>query len=117
MYSHNYLSNADWDVLQNPRIDFNTKARTVIARLSSVGVKNPTEGTMVSLTALVYMAAHPGPPETLEAKPTHAYSTLCDLKCLLRGWKQKATTTFVEFPPDPLDFKKSRTIHLCNSLC
>ena len=89
MYSHNYLSNADWDVLQTPRIDFNTKSRTVIARLSSVGVNNPTEGTMVSLTALVYMAAHPGPPETLEVKPTHAYSTLCDLKCILRGGNQR----------------------------
>ena len=84
MYSRNYLSNADWDVLQNQRIDFNTKSRTVIARLISVGVKNPTEGTMVSLTALVYMAAHPGPPGTLEVEPALAYSTRCDLKCLLR---------------------------------
>ena len=44
---------------------------------------------MVSLTAFVYAAAHPGPPETLEVKPTHAYSTLCDLKCVLRGGNQR----------------------------
>ena len=61
MYVQHYLTAADWDDLQNPRTDFNIKARRIVARLAAVGVKNPSEGTMVLATALLYFASSSDP--------------------------------------------------------
>ena len=104
-YIQNYLTANDWEILQNPKIDFNTKARTVIARISSLGINHPTEGTMVLLTALLYLAAHQGPPGTLQVSANTAYSTLCDLKVILRNWRSRAQATLQDYPQDPQELK------------
>ena len=106
MYMHNYLTAQDWDNLQCMHVDFNTKARVIVSRMSALGIKNPSETTMVSVTALMYLAAHTGPPATLQVNAMHAHSTLCDLKCMLKLWKGRAAS-LLDFPQSPQDFKKS----------
>jgi len=107
VHMHHYLSEGDWEVIQNTRLDFNTKTRTLIQRMATLGIKNPSEGKYVHITALLYLGAHSGAPNTLQVKPTDAYATLRDLKCVMKGWRVKVHVDFTDYPHDVKEFKKA----------
>lgn len=103
MYMQNYLTEADWNDLQNPALDLNAKMRVLINRVALLGVKNPTESSMVSIVALLYLASA-GTQHVHDPVATH--STLKDMKHMLKHWGHTACS-LASFPQDPLEFKKA----------
>ena len=55
-----FLTDAVWDTLQSTRVDFVQKSRCLMEHLYNLGLRQPSEGTVASMTAVVVIA-HEGP--------------------------------------------------------
>ena len=58
------------------------------------------------LAALLHIASHPGPADTLQLDAAHALGTLQDLKCMLRSFKGTYSSRLTEYPRSPDEFQQ-----------
>lgn len=102
-YIHNYLTLDDWKKLQNPTLDFNSKAHVLVHRTRLLGLNHPNEVTYVRMAAILFVASQMAGDAVSPAK---ALATVRDLKVIFRSWKQRVSASVVNFPAAPDDFKK-----------
>ena len=98
---HRYLTESDWAVLKNEDKDFNTKQKTLINRVLLLGVCNPTEGTFVSMLAIL-LCSDSG----AELNSSHAFGVLKDIKCMLKNARPQYQRGLLEYPANPAYFRR-----------
>ena len=99
MFLQNYFLKTDWDALRDQQ-DIVRKSHVVAMRMVSIGLMNPTEHTLVSAVAIIYVASHKGPMDELQVNGSHALATLRGLKSMVKALKgqHSGITDYPELP-------------------
>jgi hypothetical protein len=94
----NFLTNADWVKLKDPRVSMLTKLTTVADRLTNAGLIHPSEATTKAVVATVCCVHCP------DADGKLLYSTVTEFKSVLAATRKDAhTITVTNFPDNPRD--------------
>ena len=100
-----YFTSDDWDTLRSLKIDFNTKAKTLVSRCRLLGLRHPSESTFVRMVGILLLSCHAGNPEEIEVNAQSALATLRDIKRLLKTWKAGRADGLAEYPAGAQDMK------------
>ena len=98
VYLHRYFSATEWQQLRSVNVDFNSKLNLVVKRCGLLGLTCPTEITSVHMVAILYLASHQGPPETIAVSAADALGTLRDLKCTMKAARLVNHSGLTEYP-------------------
>ncbi|CAK0795944.1 unnamed protein product [Prorocentrum cordatum] len=101
-----FLSGEVWAVLSDPHGDVLHKARSVLSFLSSkLGLKNPSEGTLAHVTALVTICVD-GAPAARSMSPHFLKDTFDHIKTMWKGMvKAEPLEKMAALPADPDAFR------------
>ena len=102
LYMHNYLCEIDWSTLPRDDIAIDQKMLTVIRRSHEIGLKYPSEPTMVSIIGLLAVASK------MHLSAEQGYAWVRQYKGFndaLRTKYQTTPTTMRTFPENVSDFQ------------
>ena len=68
-FLYEYFTEDEWGDLVSQKRSMNSKQRLVALRLARLGILYPTEDVFKLTTAMLLLASHQGPPETLQVTP------------------------------------------------
>ena len=74
--------------LESQKRSMSSKQRLVALRLARLGILYPNEDVFKLTTAMLLLASHQGPPETLQVTWHHAFATLQNNKKYSKGGEQ-----------------------------
>lgn len=102
MHLYNYFNQEEWDMLQNPRLTLDTKLETVAKRFGAIGLTCASEPTYVLANAILHIAIHTGPPETMRVDMRKAFNVLKDLKLVVKAKTKRVTHSGIQiYPANP----------------
>lgn len=102
MHLHNYFNQEEWDMLQNPRLSLDTKLETLGKRFGALGLTCASEPTYVLANAILHIAVHTGPPETIRVDMRKALNILKDLKLVVKTKTKRVTHSgILIYPANP----------------